>query len=126
MIASTYIIQTIGVTLDIISSHQPRTTTASVCTTFTFGPDITPSTWHIVDTLPLQAAACSGSGRPGQVTERSGAMDLTVRLLQIRDHARLRMIKYENPDPDCVLFFQAEAGIRDLTVTGVQTCALPI
>src|SRR5688572_4643111 len=24
------------------------------------------------------------------------------------------------------LFFQAEAGIRDLTVTGVQTCALPI
>src|SRR2546430_1745207 len=29
---------------------------------------------------------------------------------------------------DCVtiVFFQAEAGIRDLTVTGVQTCALPI
>src|SRR6202042_1289770 len=24
------------------------------------------------------------------------------------------------------LFFQAEAGIRDLYVTGVQTCALPI
>src|SRR2546430_10331981 len=29
---------------------------------------------------------------------------------------------------DCSLFFffQAEDGIRDLTVTGVQTCALPI
>src|SRR5256886_13267562 len=27
----------------------------------------------------------------------------------------------------CVIFFfQAEDGIRDLTVTGVQTCALPI
>src|SRR2546430_14896615 len=27
----------------------------------------------------------------------------------------------------CILFFfQAEDGIRDLTVTGVQTCALPI
>src|SRR5688572_32127721 len=25
-----------------------------------------------------------------------------------------------------VIFFQAEDGIRDLTVTGVQTCALPI
>src|SRR2546430_9219783 len=25
-----------------------------------------------------------------------------------------------------VVFFQAEGGIRDLTVTGVQTCALPI
>src|SRR5207245_7483453 len=27
---------------------------------------------------------------------------------------------------DCVFFFQAEDGIRDATVTGVQTCALPI
>src|SRR5256886_13012382 len=26
----------------------------------------------------------------------------------------------------CIFFFQAEDGIRDLTVTGVQTCALPI
>src|SRR2546430_3114788 len=26
----------------------------------------------------------------------------------------------------CIIFFQAEDGIRDLTVTGVQTCALPI
>src|SRR2546430_10140132 len=32
------------------------------------------------------------------------------------------------PVPPCALFFffQAEDGIRDLTVTGVQTCALPI
>src|SRR5205085_8975498 len=27
---------------------------------------------------------------------------------------------------DVCFFFQAEDGIRDLTVTGVQTCALPI
>src|SRR2546430_13118269 len=27
---------------------------------------------------------------------------------------------------DLNFFFQAEDGIRDLTVTGVQTCALPI
>src|SRR2546429_468214 len=26
----------------------------------------------------------------------------------------------------CILFFQAEDGIRDVAVTGVQTCALPI
>src|SRR5206468_6763305 len=26
----------------------------------------------------------------------------------------------------CAFFFQAEDGIRDLIVTGVQTCALPI
>src|SRR2546427_7948209 len=32
------------------------------------------------------------------------------------------------PHADCYwpFFFQAEDGIRDLTVTGVQTCALPI
>src|SRR2546430_9604451 len=28
--------------------------------------------------------------------------------------------------PRWLFFFQAEDGIRDLTVTGVQTCALPI
>src|SRR6201995_6164415 len=27
---------------------------------------------------------------------------------------------------DCCFFFKAEAGIRDWSVTGVQTCALPI
>src|SRR4030043_2434438 len=26
----------------------------------------------------------------------------------------------------CIVFFQAEDGIRDVAVTGVQTCALPI
>src|SRR2546430_4465383 len=36
----------------------------------------------------------------------------------------VRVAAYVN---DCVFFFfQAEDGIRDLTVTGVQTCALPI
>src|SRR5256886_11401608 len=30
------------------------------------------------------------------------------------------------PPGACHVFFQAEDGIRDLTVTGVQTCALPI
>ena len=27
---------------------------------------------------------------------------------------------------ECIFFFQAEDGIRDYDVTGVQTCALPI
>src|SRR2546429_130566 len=32
-----------------------------------------------------------------------------------------------NPDTNKILFFfQAEDGIRDVAVTGVQTCALPI
>src|SRR5207237_7249601 len=29
-------------------------------------------------------------------------------------------------DGSCLFFFQAEDGIRDSSVTGVQTCALPI
>src|SRR5207245_3450968 len=29
-------------------------------------------------------------------------------------------------ESSCGFFFQAEDGIRDATVTGVQTCALPI
>src|SRR3989440_8652036 len=32
----------------------------------------------------------------------------------------------EEPSAVAVFFFQAEDGIRDLIVTGVQTCALPI
>src|SRR2546430_10353577 len=38
-------------------------------------------------------------------------------------------VKHKNLYVDAVsyfFFFQAEDGIRDLTVTGVQTCALPI
>src|SRR3712207_6900250 len=30
------------------------------------------------------------------------------------------------PHPSSLFFFQAEDGIRDIGVTGVQTCALPI
>src|SRR2546430_4429343 len=38
------------------------------------------------------------------------------------------MLVYSTELPDTLFFFffQAEDGIRDLTVTGVQTCALPI
>src|SRR2546429_5287277 len=32
----------------------------------------------------------------------------------------------KTPGPGSVFFFQAEDGIRDVAVTGVQTCALPI
>src|SRR2546430_11755872 len=43
---------------------------------------------------------------------RSGA------LFRIKNGMRLFVLSF--------FFFQAEDGIRDLTVTGVQTCALPI
>src|SRR5205085_6724958 len=44
-----------------------------------------------------------------------------------REKVRERGSRLDGSAPVVVLFFfQAEDGIRDLTVTGVQTCALPI
>src|SRR2546430_6280210 len=42
-------------------------------------------------------------------------------IIIIHREFRLLLVYFE-----CFFFFQAEDGIRDLTVTGVQTCALPI
>src|SRR2546430_3841332 len=41
---------------------------------------------------------------------------------------RTLVVFHDGSLPQCSVFFffQAEDGIRDLTVTGVQTCALPI
>src|SRR5256884_2968924 len=36
------------------------------------------------------------------------------------------MSRYCRAKAICLFFFQAEDGIRDVAVTGVQTCALPI
>src|SRR5688572_32626230 len=36
------------------------------------------------------------------------------------------MLRFTSEEDMLRFFFQAEGGIRDLTVTGVQTCALPI
>src|SRR5439155_18258019 len=38
----------------------------------------------------------------------------------------LRLLQRDEDDIDFFFFFQAEDGIRDGHVTGVQTCALPI
>src|SRR2546430_11912543 len=39
---------------------------------------------------------------------------------------RFALLRYDSIYSVFFFFFQAEDGIRDLTVTGVQTCALPI
>src|SRR2546430_5629749 len=41
-------------------------------------------------------------------------------------HERIREVVIASMRAIGFFFFQAEDGIRDLTVTGVQTCALPI
>src|SRR5205807_5687263 len=42
------------------------------------------------------------------------------------DRDLLCVLEYEHGFVICCFFFQAEDGIRDYKVTGVQTCALPI
>src|SRR2546430_9514773 len=46
--------------------------------------------------------------------------------LQYSPSRRPPIVALPVPRSRRVFFFQAEDGIRDLTVTGVQTCALPI
>src|SRR2546430_8743889 len=52
-----------------------------------------------------------------------GVPDVNVKLINSAiTSVRIDGFAVNNP----IFFFQAEDGIRDLTVTGVQTCALPI
>src|SRR2546429_5982108 len=51
------------------------------------------------------------------MTVRVGLLDIARSLAEIWVVSRLEMFFF---------FFQAEDGIRDVAVTGVQTCALPI
>src|SRR2546430_3643035 len=57
----------------------------------------------------------SSGGRFCRYLARSRWLGYCVGRTDVLDFAR-----------SCFFFFQAEDGIRDLTVTGVQTCALPI
>src|SRR3989475_3038136 len=65
----------------------------------------------------------AGFGQPGWletlvVSDLSGAIvSLEILCVSLNSDGSL---------PTLFFFFQAEDGIRDLTVTGVQTCALPI
>src|SRR2546430_8840627 len=65
------------------------------------------------------------SGEPHRVLSRSGTSG------DDEHRGAARGGSYRYPDDSrgmtfLFFFFQAEDGIRDLTVTGVQTCALPI
>src|SRR6266576_1358936 len=57
------------------------------------------------------------------MTVHAGCLDGEPRVLSLCYRILFRCGKYPIW---CFFFFQAEDGIRDLSVTGVQTCALPI
>src|SRR2546430_401962 len=58
------------------------------------------------------------------LADQSGALANEPRRMQ--DERPLTVTLRTNLTRALGFFFQAEDGIRDLTVTGVQTCALPI
>src|SRR2546430_7668029 len=74
--------------------------------------------------LPSMTVECAWCKDPKPITETTWFMrepgERSVRLCNFcyqEARKQLRRLRF---------FFQAEDGIRDLTVTGVQTCALPI
>src|SRR5256886_11353925 len=64
------------------------------------------------------------------MTSEPRAESVTPKLQQTRSTAASAQLESTLPPWQMLhwvlFFFQAEDGIRDLTVTGVQTCALPI
>src|SRR2546430_12245196 len=76
--------------------------------------------------IPAESISVNGSTKSMELIDlalRSGAritLDSRAETNLVREVARALGIRAK------VCFFQAEDGIRDLTVTGVQTCALPI
>src|SRR2546430_12564913 len=71
-------------------------------------------------------------GEPAPDFELQDEQGRTVRLSDFRGKSAVVLMFYPADNTPgctkqlCTSFFQAEDGIRDLTVTGVQTCALPI
>src|SRR2546430_13699470 len=57
---------------------------------------------------------------------KNQAVAASEEAVQNQNEPQLRDENSRNDKSVLFFFFQAEDGIRDLTVTGVQTCALPI
>src|SRR5256886_5864550 len=78
----------------------------------------------MVDGCPSSARSLVPDGQQSKQS-RPGkrALEVIVRLMKVV-LSQTRFYVYDSSF--YLFFFQAEDGIRDLTVTGVQTCALPI
>src|SRR5256885_5006286 len=72
-----------------------------------------------MESLPQQAER---AGRPRAIPRAAWR----IRSIRSRWRSRGWLPTSRAVDPCSIFFFQAEDGIRDYKVTGVQTCALPI
>src|SRR2546430_5661313 len=85
-----------------------------------------------IDDGPFLSGSLGGSKAPLVVAQLNGPHLVKARVGRISvdgldaTTTALRMLSSLPLRDSPIFFFQAEDGIRDLTVTGVQTCALPI
>src|SRR5437764_4317301 len=70
----------------------------------------------------------SGAGKSSLAFDTLFAEGQWRYIESLSTYARMFLRRVDRPDVDRIehIFFQAEDGIRDTSVTGVQTCALPI
>src|SRR3989475_61151 len=76
---------------------------------------------------PLKATSYMSVGfYVAKYVNKKSDMDLAAKGLGAKEWNNSLKTKLSLLPKKLFFFFQAEDGIRDLTVTGVQTCALPI
>src|SRR5215471_17068159 len=82
----------------------------------------------VVDQLVIGVARNDGKGPLFPTDERVEIVRDEIAHLENGDSERVEVRAFDTLLVNFVLFFffQAEDGIRDLYVTGVQTCAIPI
>src|SRR2546430_4066809 len=84
-----------------------------------------PSSARMPETARAQESPSVSSTFGYMATSRSTRVTTPFRMFEMaRQYRFLRALVWCSGIE--IFFFQAEDGIRDLTVTGVQTCALPI
>src|SRR2546430_6019098 len=94
------------------------------------GPTLVLATCGSVADLPPDIAAAQPQTPEARCDAALAQMPISdhPRLVAVFESTALEVAAWHESGlmPGHVFFFQAEDGIRDLTVTGVQTCALPI
>src|SRR2546430_7419399 len=93
-------------------------------------PDLDGSSISAIEVAPADSKRVYiGTENGGFFRSRDGGETWSANLASatLPGHSITRIDSTEKLGADFLFFFfQAEDGIRDLTVTGVQTCALPI
>src|SRR5687768_9350515 len=81
---------------------------------------------HVMGLHRLWWVPSGGSAADGAYVSYNAEELYAVLCLESHRHQTALIGENLGTVPPAVIFFQAEDGIRDVAVTGVQTCALPI